>query len=120
MPTKYKVQTDTLLIEVTGVLNLIDAAAAQANAVRIVREKELGQVLVDLRESTPDATTVEYFEFAASFADRFPRNTRFAMVFSPKKMSLENADFFETVAVNRGSSIKMFVDLANAESWLAA
>jgi hypothetical protein len=118
MPTNYQVDGDILQVSITGDLSLVEAAAAQSNTARIANERGVRKVLVDLRGTSPSLSTVEYFEFASSFVELFPRETRHGVVFDPETYPAEDAHFLETVARNRGAVLRMFSDLDEARDWL--
>ena len=62
--------------------------------------------------------TMDTYESAAYVADRAPHVARVAIVCGPDHFS--DASFWETVAVNRGLTVRAFKDLRSAEEWLRA
>lgn len=70
-----------------------------------------------------DETELEYsldvfdtFESARFIAEHAPRIAKVAIVCNPKQM--HDAEFWETVAVNRGLQIRVFQNMDSANSWL--
>lgn len=87
-------------------LGVIEAAVAGA----------FTRILCDERELEYRLKTVDTFQAAEFIAAAAPRVARIAIVCHPGCM--EDAAFWETVAVNRGLSVRMFRGLDEATRWL--
>lgn len=76
-------------------------------------------ILIDIRNAIVHASVMEIYQFAESSLKMFPLGFRYAVVFSEKTMSEEDAKFGETVARNRGGQVQVFKDVSEAKKWLA-
>lgn len=74
------------------------------------------KVLCDERELIYSLGTFDSFESAKYISELAPDIAKVAIVCRPE--NIEDADFWETVAVNRGLHVRVFKTLAEAESWL--
>jgi hypothetical protein len=74
------------------------------------------RVLCDERGLEYAIGTIDIFEAAQTIADHAPKVARVAIVCAPA--CAEDADFWETVAVNRSLCVRVFLDPAEARSWL--
>jgi hypothetical protein len=109
-----------VLLRHTGQLTMEDALQARAAAVPWLNEIGLWRLLADIREAELSLSLAELFSFNASHAEAFPKGTRIACVFSPDKARLEDVQFSETVAQNRGAMLRVFVQEPEALDWLTA
>jgi hypothetical protein len=75
------------------------------------------RVLCDERELEYKLGAVDTFESAAFIAEYAPHVARIAIVCGPQQLA--DASFWETVAVNRGLSVRAFRDVPAAEEWLS-
>ncbi len=71
-------------------------------------------VLVDARESTGAMNTVDKYELGMTAASFSMSGIKVACV----DMGERTDYFFETVAVNRGVSVRIFTDYDEAQAWL--
>ena len=60
--------------------------------------------------------TFDTFKAAEALANYAPRLNKAAITCNPQY--LQDAQFWETVAVNRGLSVRAFLDIGAARSWL--
>ena len=70
----------------------------------------------DERELEYRLDTMDTFQLAENAARVVPQLMRIAIFTNPSTM--DDAFFFETVAVNRGLSVKVFPSLKEARGWL--
>lgn len=121
MAISYTVQVDgdTLYVKTQGSDDNVEEVvqyglaiiqAAQAAGCRHVRCDELA---LTYRLGTFDTFTV-----AETLSRHAPHVARVAIVCNPRY--LPDAEFWETVAVNRGLTVRVFSQRTNAEAWLAA
>jgi len=114
----YEVVTSTsdagfLRITVAGVFgvqrtkHLFDRAAADA------KHHGASRVLIDAMGVVGSVSTMAHLELGAHAASRF-RGVRFVLVGRPEVIDR----FGETVAVNRGADARVFLNEAEALSWL--
>jgi len=76
-------------------------------------------ILIDIRNAIVHASVMEIYQFAESSLKMFPLGFRYAVVYSEKTMSEDDAKFGETVALNRGGQVQVFRDISKAKKWLA-
>jgi hypothetical protein len=69
----------------------------RAETARIVREKELSGVLIDVRDAEIDVGTLDIYEVTRSLKDAYPPHVRHAMVVDVP-LTDEDMKFYETVA----------------------
>lgn len=74
------------------------------------------KVLCDERELEYALSTTETFDLACGLAQRIPAPGRVAIVCKADQVA--DGHFFETVAVNRGMLVRVFLTIEEAESWL--
>jgi hypothetical protein len=72
--------------------------------------------ICDETELVYNLGTFDTFESARLFSQKAPAVSKIAIVC--KKDQLEDATFWETVAVNRGMHVKVFTSLREAEKWM--
>jgi len=63
---------------------------------------------------------VEIFELCASQSFVLPPGATVAVVYRPGQFPAEDARFAEIVSLNRGSTLKVFIDFEAAQQWLGA
>ena len=87
---------------------IVEAAVASQNP----------RVLCDERELDYALDTLDTYDCAAFLASHVTHpQAKIAIV--PKPEHLDDASFWEDVAVNRGLTVRMFRDMEEAEAWLA-
>jgi len=82
-------------------------AAVQAGCTR---------VLCDERELEYAIGTLDIYKSASMISKTAPHIARVAIVCDP--LFLEDGQFWETVAVNRGLMVRMFTEMEEARDWL--
>jgi len=82
-------------------------AAVEANVTR---------VLCDEKDLAYTIGTLDTFKAAEHIAKKAPKVARIAFVCHPRYV--EDGQFWETVAVNRGLVVRMFTEVEEAEDWL--
>lgn len=119
MPEVVTVREDQGIIEVQsyGEVSERDLTASRHRVSEIVREKGIKQVLVDARELTSLPRTFALFLFGKSFAEEdVLRTIKLAAVVSEK--TTKDMAFIETVARNRGATMRLFRSMDAALAWL--
>lgn len=108
---------DTLLVIAKGkdesaeeVINY--GLAIKDEALRLGTNK----ILCDERELVYALGTFNTYESAEFIATHVPKIARIAIVCSPSNMS--EAQFYETVVVNRGLELRVFTQIDKAQGWL--
>lgn len=108
-----------------GVL-VITASGCDENAQQVIEYGEsvielvvkagVKLVLCDERKLEYALNTLDTYEAAKTIAAHAPKVGRVAIVCNPK--FLEDAKFWETVAVNRALQVRVVTDIARARYWL--
>lgn len=80
------------------------------------RERGLRKLIIDGRDQVSRSAEIDSFDFGAAVPTAFS-GLNVAVVHRPDDDTLK---FIETVAFNRGSGTKAFVDIHQARSWLEA
>ena len=117
----YNPETHYIYYRFLGKLNMKEVRELSAAAARLANEQNCHLVLADLREAAVGLTMAEVFEIPGLLKEvltpyglliqKFKR----AVVVKKRILILE---FFETVSVNRGHNVKIFVDEDLAVNWL--
>ena len=119
MSHKIKVLEDGIVeIVHTGRMTIKEATASRQEAAAIMKSRNLRLVLADVSDTDHDQSTADLFDFNASQYDVFPHFTRLSVVIPPDAGHLSSAQFAETVAVNRGIAMKIFLNKDDAMKWL--
>jgi hypothetical protein len=116
-----KVSSDdkTVISTVEGKLDRASYLSVRNKIFDLLKSTNVKNVLLDLRRVIMNASTIEVFKMASSTIETFPLGIKYAIVYSEKTTTEENAKFGETVAVNRGGLVKVFRDISEAKKWLA-
>ena len=118
MPEDIIINRDLGIIEVHSYGNVTgDTLDASLTKVKQIEENTgIGKVLVDTTEQDTMPSTFTIFQFA----EKLPRDFRFAIIVSEKQATRLDQDFFETVARNRGFIVKEFISKEKAIAWLTS
>jgi len=114
------IHSDLSIVEIRhcGILGVADAYGVRGEVARIMAEKEIRLVLVDVRGARVSASTMELFDFHATEPRSLPSGTKFALVYSPAAWDPDSVAFAESVSANRGLNKRSFMDRAEAIRWL--
>jgi hypothetical protein len=74
------------------------------------------KALLDERELLHTLSEGDIYRLAEQYALRAPRLVKAAILYNPKESV--NVNFWETCAVNRGLSVRVFIEKAHAMAWL--
>jgi len=102
----------------TGEMTIVQASLSRDEAAAMMKKSGLRLVLADVSRTAHDETTMDLMEFNASHYDVFPNGTRLGVVIPSDPGKADSARFAETVAVNRGVAMRIFLDYDEALSWL--
>ncbi len=116
MPDKLRVFEELKLakIESTGVVTDMDIAKSIETVVKLFEQGKISKVMVDTRkqEILPDSGSL-YF-----LAEKFSHGLKIAIVIRKDQKTKMGLKFFETAALNKGKSFKVFESIGAAEKWL--
>ena len=111
------VKGDLLTVKAAGVDDSLEDVQGYGKAiVEACHAAGCVRVLCDETDLEYRLGTMDTFESAAFIAEHAPHVARVAIVCGPDQFA--DASFWETVAVNRGLSVRAFEDVAAAEDWL--
>lgn len=114
-----KPEGDLLTVTTSGADESLEEVQQYGMAIlRACQEGNYLRVLCDETELEYRLNTMDTFESAAFLASQAPKLAKAAIVYNSKYV--EDARFWETVAVNRGLTVRVFKDVESARSWLAA
>jgi hypothetical protein len=119
MPINVKVIStkDFIRTVATGVLDFASSKQALLDIASNIGQPGQYEVLVDTRDAEATLSIHHLYELGEALAnDLSLRRSRIAIL-TPKEEA-RKASFFETVAVNRGASVRAFTDFEPAISWL--
>lgn len=104
----------------TDELTMEEASESRQRSGRMMAAQGLVRVLVDVSAAVikelPD--TMALFDFNVSYYHAFPLGSSIACVVSPDKRVVDEAEFAETIALNRGITMRIFTDRDAAIAWL--
>lgn len=114
---EFKHLADFLYVKTSGkddsfedTLSYSDAILAEA-----VKHKK-NKILCDERNVTYNLSVLDNFKLAKAVSEIAPKITRLAIVYNEN--FTDDMDFFQTVAFNRGLTIKTTTSIREAEEWL--
>jgi len=113
-----KIEEDTLVITLVGEADKTEYLALRERVRSILEKASLRHVLLDLRRAVLHASMLDVFEVARSNPNAIPSNVKYAVVFSPETLSIQNVELGENVARNRGADLRAFTDISEARNWL--
>jgi hypothetical protein len=116
---KVSPQGKALIATAVGELNETAYLLIRKEIVDSIKICNAKHILIDIRNAIVHASVMEIYQFAESSLKMFPLGFRYAVVYSEKTMSEEDAKFGETVARNRGGQVQVFKDVSEAKKWLA-
>ena len=119
MAIQYDIQAagDLLNVRASGKDDSLEEVKAYGGAVVAAAVRHGSRrILCDERELVYNLALIDTFESARFIAESMPHVVQAAIVCNPR--SFRDGQFWETVAVNRGLTVKFFQDLAAAAAWL--
>jgi hypothetical protein len=113
----FRIEDDVLRVKATGKDDNVEQVIQYGLAIiEAATSYRCPKVLCDERELDYDLRTFETFEAAKLIAEQTPKVAKVAIVCKPEHM--DEAEFWETVAVNRGLHVRVFHELEEAEEWM--
>lgn len=116
MPDKIKINEESGIVEIIsfGAVSKRDIESSIAKTNQINEEIGINKVLVDTTEQDSMPNTFDIF----SLFSQFPRDLRVALLANQDQPTSQEILFSETVAVNRGLTVRVFKSREEALSWL--
>lgn len=118
MPIKFQLIADTgyVLVNQTGEITVAEIDQARPRILELATAGGAMKILVDVRGTTNKLSTIEYFSITERTAKADLPRPRAAFVCRPDQFG--DVSFIETVAVNRGLPLKVFLSQEEALHWL--
>ena len=121
MPHQIRVLSSGVVeIVHTGAMTFVEATASREEAAALMKDRGLSLVLADVSRTDHDESTGDLHDFNSSHYDVFPTGSHLAVVIPADPSQAKSARFAETLALNRGISMRIFLEYAEAPSWLSA
>jgi hypothetical protein len=116
MPDEVRVKENDGIIEVVscGVLTRQDMEGTKTKLQQIRADKKINRILIDTTRVESVPSTSDIFEALVTQ----PPGFRIAILVAASNAIIQDVAFAETVGVNRGKSIKVFLDAREARRWL--
>lgn len=109
---------DILRVKASGIDdNLEQVIEYGSKLIELAKQYNVTKLLCDEQNLIYNLNTVDNFEAAEFIAKHAPKVARVAIVFNPQ--NFKDAEFWETVAVNRLLKIKLCKTIEEAEEWLS-
>lgn len=121
MAIKFKIiDTQNILrVKASGIDdNLEQVIEYGMKVIEVAKKYNVTKVLCDEQDLIYNLSTLDNFESAKFIAEQVPKIGKIAIVFNPK--NFKDAEFWETVAVNRFLTVKFCKKIEEAEKWLSA
>jgi len=119
MAIRYEIKTENglLSVKVTGKDDNLEQVLNYGMAIiEAALSNSCSKVLCDETELVYTLGTFDTFQAANFISEHAPDVAKVAIVCSPE--NIIDADFWETVAVNRGLHVRVFKTTSDAEHWL--
>ena len=116
MPDEICLNENNNNIEVvySGVLTRQDMESTKAKIQQILAEKTIKRVFIDTTRLESGPSIFDIYEIIASL----PLGFRIAILIAPSSPIIDEIAFAETVGLNRGVTIKAYLDRNDARQWL--
>ena len=121
MAIRYEMQAegDLLKVKAAGAdESLKEVNAYGAAIIQAALRHSSRRILCDETQLVYKLSVTDTYESARFIAESVPHVVKVAIVCNPQ--SYPDGQFWETVAVNRGLSVRFFKDLTQATAWLDA
>lgn len=127
MKTRYKMsiqyvlksEDDLLTVKTAGFDESLEEVEQYGLAIlEACKQGNYSRVLCDETELEYRLSTLDTYQSAVFLASQAPRLIKAAIVYNEK--FVQDARFWETVATNRGLTVRVFKDAESARDWLDA
>lgn len=113
----YNISDNVLYVNTRGIdRDLLEVQNYGAEIIGICKKHHINRVLADERDLEYTIGVIDTFQLAEYYSRELPQLARVAVVASYK--SLDDAQFWETAAVNRGLNVKVFISYEEAKQWI--
>jgi hypothetical protein len=106
-------------ITVHGTMNLQNITAMSSDALTGAASRGMSKFLLNAKSMVPEISALGICQLPLILHSHgLDRTNRVAIVYSPAARGGRDFEFFETVAVNRAFSVRVFPESKQAEEWL--
>ena len=112
----YDAELDFVTIELSGEVSTDTLVQCRTEAVSLLQANDCKRLLVDATHEAPRRDVTDDYHFTSEHASLFPPGTRHAVLVQLSEH--EYMKFVENVARNRGVDMNLFIDRAQALTWL--
>ncbi len=113
------VESGCIVVRHTGEITVKALKASRREAAALSTARDLKRLLMDISQATWALTTVDIFDLCVAQVEVLPQGIAVAVVIRPGQISSEDVQFGETTSLNRGVTLRAFVDLEAARRWLS-
>jgi hypothetical protein len=119
MPVNVKIinAQDFIRTTVSGALDFAESKRAILDTASQIKQPGEYEVLIDIRGAEPILSITNLYELAVALAGQ-PSLIGSKIGLLGPMSGVDQAQFFETVAQNRGARIRAFTDFEEAITWL--
>ncbi|MCP4899488.1 MAG: hypothetical protein GY906_21185 [bacterium] len=115
----YCKRAETIHISASGTMDLRTITAMGSEALATASPRRPRRFLLNARDMAPDVTTAAIYQLPGILTSHgLKHGDRVAIVYRPNTEHGRNFEFFETVSVNRGYSVRVFLNVEDAWKWL--
>ncbi|MDP3720899.1 MAG: hypothetical protein Q8R09_00450 [Anaerolineaceae bacterium] len=113
-----------ILVTLTGEIDVPTIRTAILEAGKVILEHQCNRIIGDFRETTLLMGTMDILHLYEFWIQTLKTNkvnqheSKRAIYINPDQKNREKFRFFETIAVNRNSRVKIFYDLDKAIEWI--
>jgi hypothetical protein len=113
-----------ILVTLTGEIDVPTIRTAILEAGKVILEHKCNRIIGDFRETTLLMGTMDILHLYEFWIQTLKTNkvnkheSKRAIYINPDQKNREKFRFFETIAVNRNSRVKIFYDLDKAIEWI--
>jgi len=118
MPVDYEIKDQILHISVNGWWSSQIGHSVQAEAAKLCNDHGITRLLIDFRNAENLSSTIDIYEVTKDHARVFGSDVKHAVVLRKDEKLKQSAEFFETVARNRGIIAESFTSISDAIQWL--
>ena len=112
---------EVVRLTANGSVDLPDIEQMGAELFSAAALRGSSKMLVDHREMTPEVSTVDIYDLPDVLEKLgFARSSKMAILLVAGALKRADYDFFETVSINRGFQVRLFLDPDEALGWLRA
>jgi len=120
MALTFTYNVDLCIVEITckGMVSSNELKTEQAPIFAFAEEHNTDMFLLDLTNYESSLSPVDILGGVSSYSDKTTRRIRIAVIEPISEEARQDAQFYETVCVNRGWNTRVFAERQEAIDWL--